>query len=81
MLVVLIRQGKLPQGYELQESDVGKALGNNFGRVLPIDVGRKIWAANWGLNMEGYEQAKARHAGKITKYALDDPEYRKGNQS
>lgn len=52
----------LPQGYELQDSDVGTILsiGEGFGRVQPIDVGKRVWCYRWILTIESNKQRDAR---------------------
>jgi len=55
-----IRSKRLPQGYEIQESDVGKSLDLYWGKVLPIDIGKKVWVRSYGLVMENDEQRKER---------------------
>lgn len=59
-----IRAGRLPQGYELQEKDIGRGLstGEGFGSVLPIDVGKRCYHRSWGLAMESSGQRDARLA-------------------
>jgi hypothetical protein len=54
--------GELPQGYALQDSDVGRSLslGEGFGVVLPGDVGRRCWSKRWGLVMESRQQRDER---------------------
>lgn len=61
-----LREGRLPQGYELQAGDVGRPLDGpafGWGDVLPVDVGKRVWRRPWGLCMENNEQRDARKAG------------------
>lgn len=55
-----IRSGKRRQGAELTAQDVGRNLGDNFGRVLPIDVGKRVWLKDYGLVMENDAQRDKR---------------------
>lgn len=38
-----IYKGIRKQGIELTSNDVGRNLGDSFGRVLLIDVGKRVW--------------------------------------
>jgi hypothetical protein len=57
-----IAQGRLPQGYELRESDVGVLMSvrDGFGLVLKIDVGKRVWVTSHGFTMENNEQRDRR---------------------
>lgn len=59
-----IKAGRLPQGYELQEADIGRCLstGEGFGAVLTVDVGKRCYHRPWGLAMESTGQRDARLA-------------------
>lgn len=64
-IVAEINRGLRAQGAELTEADIGKGLGY-FGRVLPIDVGKRVWLKESGLVMENNEQRDARKAKETT---------------
>lgn len=56
-----IKAGDLPQGYELTEADVGSTLDlTGFGKVLPRDVGKRVWVKSYGFAMENEDQRDAR---------------------
>jgi len=57
-----IQKGIRKQGQELEEKDIGTYFGwfSNFGKVLPIDVGKKVWIKNFGLVMENNQQRDSR---------------------
>lgn len=58
-----IRTGTIPQGYALTDTDVGRPLtgpSEGFGRVLPGDVGRRVYLRAHGFVMENAEQRDAR---------------------
>ena len=55
-----IRRGRRAQGSELTTGDIGRTLASGFGRVLPIDVGKRIWLRSYGLTMENNEQRDTR---------------------
>ena len=56
-----IKTGKLPQGYEIQESDVGTSFGDSsFGNVQQSNVGKKAYVKEYGLVMENDAQRDAR---------------------
>lgn len=59
-----IIQGRLPQGYELQQSDVGRRLSieGGFGKVLGVDVGKRCYAYSYGFAMENDTQRDERKA-------------------
>ena len=65
-----IKNGILPQGYEIKESDVGQrvdSLGTgSFGQVLPSDVGKRIFLKPYGIAMENNEQRDARKNKGVT---------------
>lgn len=60
-----IRRGLRSQGSELSGADVGRKLewGGGFGRVLLIDVGKRVWLKDYGLVMENEEQRNKRRGG------------------
>ena len=62
MIADQIRMGILPQGYELQESDVGRGFGcqSGFESVRQFDVGRRVWLKSYGIVMENNEQRDKR---------------------
>ena len=55
-LLMGVRRG----GSELAPSDVGRHLAYGFGRVLEIDVGKRVWRRSWGFVMENNEQRDTR---------------------
>ena len=58
-----IKNGTRPQGSELTEKDVGCTiglLGEGFGKVLPIDVGKRVYLREYGTCMENNEQRDRR---------------------
>lgn len=57
-----IKTGIRAQGSELSKADVGRSLsfGEGFGRVLPIDVGKRVWLKPHGFVMENNEQRDTR---------------------
>lgn len=55
-----IRNGRRAQGAELTPDDIGRQLGDSFGRVLAIDVGKRVWLRPYGLTMENNPQRDAR---------------------
>lgn len=56
-----IGKGVLPQGYELWAGDIGEALDwSGFGPVQKGDVGKRVWAREFGIVMENNEQRDAR---------------------
>lgn len=57
-----IRKGLRCQGAPLTVEDVGRNLGQSFGRVLAADVGKRVWLRAYGLTMENAEQRDARGA-------------------
>jgi hypothetical protein len=59
-----IRQGKLPQGYELTERDVDQNLAEDFGKVLQVDVGKRCYVKDYGFAMENKDQRDARWGRK-----------------
>ena len=61
-----IRRGQLPNGYELQESDIGRLLCPlwGFGQVLPFDVGKKCFVRSGLFEMENSQQRDKRKGGK-----------------
>jgi len=62
-----IMKGELPQGYALQESDVGRSLspGDGFGPVQRGDVGCRCWHRPWGLVMESRSQRSERVLAQV----------------
>jgi len=59
-----LSKGYRAQGSELETRDIGRTIcnGEGFGRVLPIDVGKRIWLKPHGITMENNEQRDARKA-------------------
>jgi hypothetical protein len=57
-----LMRGHLPQGYELQAGDVGRELCNDWGPVLPIDVGKRCYWRNDLFQIESREQRDQRKA-------------------
>lgn len=55
-----IQSGELPDGYELQLEDIGEVLNIGFGRVLPIDLYKKVYLKAFGLTMENNDQRNHR---------------------
>lgn len=54
---------ELPQGYEIQESDIGSRLGlllEGFGPVLPQDAGLRVYCRDNVTQMENFEQRDER---------------------
>jgi len=72
-----IRRGELPQGYEIQESDVGHSIGAYFGFVQKMDVGKRVWYRK-SLVMENNEQRDRRmeeeYTSKLTEETANDDE-------
>ncbi len=61
----LMKEGKLPNPYEIKPSDFGKALDHlYFGSVLKSDVGRLVYLKEDFLTMESVEQAEKRKGGR-----------------
>ena len=57
-----IKKGERAQGAEIRPEDVGKDFGDSMGRVLLIDVGKRVWLKPYGLAMENNEQRDKRKA-------------------
>jgi hypothetical protein len=56
-----IKKGERRQGAELTKKDIGCLFDlAGFGKVLPIDVGKRVWARSYGIAMENDEQRDAR---------------------
>ncbi len=56
-----IESGKRPQGSPLTKADVGRELGDSFGRVFASDIGKRVFCRpNCGLQMENNAQRDAR---------------------
>lgn len=55
-----IQSGRRRQGAELRLGDVGRLLSEDFGEVMPIDVGKRVWLKDYGLVMENNQQRDAR---------------------
>jgi hypothetical protein len=52
-----IAMGHRESGEELTEFDVGMEFDSTgFGRVLPNDVGKRVWYKDWGIELESDEQ-------------------------
>jgi len=61
-----LRRGTRLQGSELQLEDVGRNLGQSFGPVLRIDVGKRVWLGTTGhLVMESCYQRDDRKADPL----------------
>ena len=55
-----LRRGTLPQGYELTATDVGRTFSlAGWGKVLAVDVGKRVWRRSYGLTMDSNEQRDA----------------------
>lgn len=58
-----IHRGELPQGYEIQPSDVGRGLGlpaEGFGIVLTNDIGKRVFCKGYVTTMENDAQRDER---------------------
>ena len=59
-IATAIRKCGEPQPYTIQERDIGRAIGDNFGRVVSGDVGKRVEIRSFGLVMENAAQRDAR---------------------
>lgn len=55
-----IRNGELPNGYEISLEDIGRTIDFNMGAALPIDLYKKVYIKPWGMVMENNDQRNAR---------------------
>lgn len=62
-IATCIHRGELPQGYEIQPSDIGRGLGlpaEGFGVVLSCDVGKRVFCKAYVTQMENEAQRDER---------------------
>jgi hypothetical protein len=61
-----IQTGVRPQGSELIVADLGRPLSisEGFGKVLPGDVGKRVWHRTYGFVIENNEQRDQRKGKK-----------------
>lgn len=59
-LEYMLRTGVIKNGYEIQESDIGGLLSLGWGRILPVDVGKRVYYRDSIFQMENSEQRDKR---------------------
>ncbi len=59
-IATAIRKYGERQPSTIQARDVGRAIGDNFGRVLRADISKRVYLRDFGIAMENAEQRDAR---------------------
>jgi hypothetical protein len=55
-LKTLMQIGTIPNPYEIKSADVGTVIDYDFGKVTPVDVGKRIYLRGGVIQMENEEQ-------------------------